>query len=119
MKYWKWLNLMPLLLFIIRDVLGMAGINPIWMLVAVALAIMNIKMAKSMMEYLLASLLLLLSCVGGMILNTYYYYYFISSDSETPIVGAFAVIVYGILVIVLTVVGAVVLAIRDHKKQHE
>ena len=48
MKYWKWLNLIPLVLFIIRDMLGMAGINPIWLLVAVALAIMNVFMAKSM-----------------------------------------------------------------------
>ncbi|SFI29358.1 hypothetical protein SAMN04487830_13826 [Pseudobutyrivibrio sp. OR37] len=74
MKYCKWMNLIPLVLFIIRDMLGMAGINPIWLLVAVALAIMNVFMAKSMREYLLASLLLLLSCVVGMILNTYYYY---------------------------------------------
>ncbi|WP_022759555.1 hypothetical protein [Butyrivibrio fibrisolvens] len=118
MKYWKWINLIPLVLFIIRDMLGMAGINPIWLLVAVALAIMNVFMAKSMREYLLASLLLLLSCVVGMILNTYYYYYFISSDFETPIVGAFVVMVYGILVLVLTGVGAVILAIKNRQKNN-
>lgn len=50
MKYWKWINLIPMVLFIIRDMLGMAGINPIWLLVAVALAIMNVFMAKSMRE---------------------------------------------------------------------
>lgn len=119
MKYWKWINIIPLVLFIIRDMLGMAGINPIWLLVALALAIMNVFMAKSMREYLLDSLLLLLSCVVGMILNTYYYYYFISSDSETPIVGAFVVMVYGILVLVLTGFGAVILAIRNRQKRHE
>jgi len=27
MKYWKWINLIPMVLFIIRDMLGMAGIN--------------------------------------------------------------------------------------------
>ncbi len=119
MKYWKWLNLIPLVLFIIRDMLGKESINPIWLLAAVALAIMNVFMAKSMREYLLASLLLFLACVVGMISNTYYYYYFISSDPETPIVGAFVVMVYGILVLLLTGVGAVILTIRNRLRHHE
>jgi len=37
--------------------------------------------------------------------------------SETPIVGAFAVMVYGIIVLVLTGVGAVILAIRNRQKR--
>ncbi len=119
MKYWKWINLIPLVLFMIRDILGMTGINPIWLLVTVALTIMNVFMTKGMREYLLVSLLLLLSCVVGMILNTYYYYYFISSDPETPIVGAFATIVYGIAVLILTGVGTSILAIRNRQKKHE
>ena len=89
MKFLKWLNLIPLVMFVIRDMLGIADINPIWMIVIAAFVIMNVFMAKSMKEYLLSSLLLLISCVAGMVLSTYYYYYFISSDFETPIVGAF------------------------------
>ncbi len=91
MKFLKWLNLIPLVMFVIRDMLGIADINPIWMIVIVAFVIMNVFMAKSMKEYLLSSLLLLISCVAGMVLSTYYYYYFISSDFETPIVGAFII----------------------------
>ena len=116
MKFLKWLNLIPLVMFVIRDMLGMADINPIWLVVVAALAIMNVFMAKSMKEYLLSSLLLLISCVVGMILGTYYYYYFISSDFETPIVGAFIAMVYGIFVLVLAGVGTAVFAIRNRKE---
>jgi hypothetical protein len=103
-------------MFVIRDMLGMADINPIWMIVIAAFVIMNVFMAKSMKEYLLSSLLLLISCVAGMILSTYYYYYFISSDFETPIVGAFIAMVYGIFVLVLAGVGTAVFAIRNRKE---
>ena len=116
MKFLKWLNLIPLVMFLIRDMLGMADINPIWLIIVAALGIMNIFMAKSMKEYLLSSLLLLISCVAGMILSTYYYYYFISSDFETPIVGAFIAMVYGIFVLVLAGVGTAVFAIRNRKE---
>ena len=57
-----------------------------------------------------------LSCVAGMMLSTYYYYYFISSDFETPIVGAFIEMVYGIFVLVLAGVGTAVFAIRNRKE---
>ncbi|WP_029319543.1 hypothetical protein [Butyrivibrio sp. AE3004] len=116
MKFLKWLNLIPLVMFVIRDMLGIADINPIWMIVIAAFVIMNVFMAKSMKEYLLSSLLLLISCVAGMILSTYYYYYFISSDFETPIVGAFIAMVYGIFVLVLAGVGTAVFAIRNRKE---
>ena len=116
MKFLKWLNLIPLVMFVIRDMLGMADINPIWMIVIAAFVIMNVFMAKSMKEYLLSSLLLLISCVAGMVLSTYYYYYFISSDFETPIVGAFIAMVYGIFVLVLAGVGTAVFAIRNRKE---
>lgn len=116
MKFLKWLNLIPLVMFVIRDMLGIADINPIWMIVIAAFVIMNVFMAKSMKEYLLSSLLLLISCVAGMILSTYYYYYFISSDFETPIVGAFIAMVYGIFVFVLAGVGTAVFAIRNRKE---
>ncbi len=117
MKFLKWLNLIPLVMFVIRDMLGMADINPIWMIVIAAFVIMNVFMAKSMKEYLLSSLLLLISCVAGMVLSTYYYYYFISSDFETPIVGAFIAMVYGIFVLVLAGVGTAVFAIRNRKEE--
>lgn len=116
MKFLKWLNLIPLVMFVIRDMLGMADINPIWMIVIAAFVIMNVFMAKSMKEYLLSSLLLLISCAAGMILSTYYYYYFISSDFETPIVGAFIAMVYGIFVLLLAGVGTAVFAIRNRKE---
>ena len=116
MKFLKWLNLIPLVMFVIRDMLGMADINPIWLVIVAALGIMNIFIAKSMKEYLLSSLVLLISCVAGMILSTYYYYYFISSDFETPIVGAFIAMVYGIFVLVLAGVGTAVFAIRNRKE---
>ncbi|WP_026659533.1 hypothetical protein [Butyrivibrio sp. AC2005] len=116
MKFLKWLNLIPLVMFVIRDMLGIADINPIWMIVIAAFVIMNVFMAKSMKEYLLSSLLLLISCVAGMVLSTYYYYYFISSDFETPIVGAFIAMVYGIFVLVLAGVGTAVFAIRNRKE---
>lgn len=116
MKFLKWLNLIPLVMFVIRDMLGIADINPIWMIVIAAFVIMNVFMAKSMKEYLLSSLLLLISCVAGMVLSTYYYYYFISSDFETPIVGAFIAMVYGIFVLVLAGAGTAVFAIRNRKE---
>ncbi len=116
MKFLKWLNLIPLVMFVIRDMLGMADINPIWMIVIAAFVIMNVFMAKSMKEYLLSSLLLLISCVAGMVLSTYYYYYFISSDFETPIVGTVIAIIYGIFVLVLAGVGSVVFAFKNRKE---
>lgn len=113
MKFLKWLNLFPLVMFLILDIMGKADINPIRMVVVGALAIMNIFIAKSMKEYLLISLMLLVASVGGMIIGTYYYYYNVNPDVETPIVGAFIAMVYGIFVLLVAGVGTAVFVIKN------
>jgi biotin transporter BioY len=115
-KFLRWVNLFPLVMFVIRDLLGMPDINPMWLLVVAAFGIMNVFVAKSMKEYLLLSLLLLISSVVGMLLGTCYYYYFCSSDFETPIVGTVIAIIYGIFVLVLAGVGSVVFAFKNRKE---
>ena len=85
MKYLKWLNLIPLIMFFIVDKLRGTLISRYLLIIIVALGIMNMFLAKRMKEYLFASLMLVASIVVGMILYTYYYYYFVSANSETPI----------------------------------
>ncbi len=87
-KYYKLLNFIPLIMFVLADCLIGSGINPVRLIIVAGLAIMNIILAKDLKDYLISSAILLVSSVVGMILDTYYYY-FISSDPETPIVGAF------------------------------
>ncbi len=116
-KYWKILNFMPLIMFVLTDALFGSGINPVRLIIVVGLAIMNIILAKDLKDYLISSAILLVSSVVGMILDTYYYYYFISSDSETPIVGAFIAMVYGIYVILLTLIGAIIVHFKKNGKQ--
>ena len=114
-KYYKILNFIPLIMFVLIDALFRSEINPISLIIVAGLAIMNIILAKDLKDYLISSVILLISSVVGMILDTYHYYYFISSDFETPIVGAFIAMVYGIYVILLTVIGAVIVHFKKKK----
>ena len=116
-KNWKMLNFIPLIMFVLMDVLFESGINPVRLIIVAGIAIMNIILAKGLKDYLISSVILLISSVVGMILDTYYYYYFISSDSETPIVGAFIAMVYGIYVILLTLIGAIIVHFKKNGKQ--
>ena len=115
MKYLKLLNLIPLGLFVILDIFGKADIDPKKLIIVVVFVIMNIFVNKSMKEYLLSSLMLFVACVGGKIIDTYYYYYNVSSDFETPIVGAFVAMVYGITVLVVAGVGTAIFALKNRK----
>ena len=114
-KYYKLLNFIPLIMFVLVDCLIGSGINPIRLIIVAGLAIMNIILANGLKDYFISSVILLISSVVGMILDTYYYYYMISSDPETPIVGAFIAMVYGIYVILLTVIGAVIVHLKKKK----
>lgn len=76
-------------------------------------------LAKSMKEYLIASLILVAATVVGMILYTYYYYYFVSANSEAPIFGAALMIVYGFIALAVAAVGTVGVVIKDRKNKEE
>ena len=110
MRYLKWLNLIPLIMFFIVDKLRGTLISRYLLIIIVALGIMNMFLAKSMRKYLFASLMLVASTVVGMILYTYYYYYFVSANSEAPIFGAALMMVYGFIAFA---VGTVVVVIKE------
>ena len=113
MKYLKWLNLIPLIMFFIVDKLRGTLISRYLLIIIVVLGVMNMLIAKGMKEYCISSLLLVVSTVAGMILYTYYYYYFVSAGPETPIFGAAIMMVYGFIAFAVAAVGTVVVVIKD------
>lgn len=113
MKYLKFLNLIPLIVFFVVVRLGGMLISEYLLIMIVVLGVMNMCLAKGMKDYLFSSILLVVSTVVGVILLTLYYYYFVSNDFETPIVGAFAVLLYGLLAAVVAFVGTAVVVIKD------
>lgn len=116
MKNLKWLNLIMLVMFIIIDGVRGTVISRFSIGIIIALVIMNMCISNDMKEYLISSAMLVVSTVTGMILFTYYYYNFVSSDFETPIVGAFMMMVYGMISLAVAAVGAVVVVIKDRTK---
>ena len=119
MRYLKWLNLIPLIMFFIVDKLRGTLISRYLLIIIVALGVMNMFLAKGMKEYLISSLILVASIVVGMILYTYYYYYFVSANPEAPIFGAAIMMVYGIIAFAVAAVGTVVVVIKDRKNKGE
>ena len=115
MKYLKWLNLIPLIMFFITDKVRGTLVSIYLLIIIVALGVMNMLIAKGMKEYLISSVMLVASTVAGMIFYTYYYYYSVSANSEAPIVGAFIMIVYGMIAFAVAAVGAAVVVIKDRK----
>lgn len=116
-KYYKLLNLIPLVLFIIFDCVLAIGINPVRPVFVALLLIMDIFLAKGMKDYLLSAVMLFVSSIVGIIISVTCYYYFISSDFETPIVGAFIALVYALGLAVMIGIGVIIVHIR--KKLNE
>ena len=115
MKYLKFLNLIPLIMFFIVDKVRGTLISRYLLIIIVVLGVMNICFAKGMKEYCISSLMLVVSTVAGMILYTYYYYYFVSADPEAPIFGAAIMMVYGFIAFAVAAVGTVAVVIKDKK----
>lgn len=113
MKYLKWLNMIPLIMFFIVDKLRGTLISRYLIIIIVVLGVMNMLIAKGMKEYCISSLMLVVSTVAGMILYTYYYYYFVSANPEAPIFGAAIMMVYGFIALAVAAVGTVVVVIKD------
>ena len=76
MRYLKWLNLIPLIMFFIVDKLRGTLICRYLLVTIILLGVINMCLAKGMKEYLFFSLLLVLSTAGGVVLYTLYYYNF-------------------------------------------
>lgn len=115
MKYIKFLNLLPLIMFILWDKLVGTLVTPVPFIIIIAFAALNIIFCKSMKEYLISSIMLVVSTIVGVILLSYYSYYLVDANPETPIVGAFVMIVYGVFAAILSGVGALIAANRIHK----
>lgn len=113
MRYLKWLNLVPFIMFFVVDELRGTLISRYPLIVIVLFGVMNMCLAKGMKAYLLSSLILVLSTAGGVILYTLYYYNFVSADFETPIVGVFVMMLYGLFAVVVAAVGTVGVVIKD------
>ena len=113
MKYLKFLNLLPLIMFFVVDNVRGTLISRYLLIIIVVLGVMNMLIAKGMKEYCISSLLLVVSTVAGMILYTYYYYYFVSASPETPIFGAAIMMAYGFIALAVAAVGTVVVVIKD------
>ena len=115
MRYLKWLNLIPLIMFFIVDKLRGTLISRYLLIVIVVLGVMNMLIAKGLKEYCISSMMLVVSTVAGMILYTYYYYYFVSASPETPIFGAAIMMAYGFIALAVAAVGTVVVVIKVRK----
>ena len=100
-------------MFFIVDKLRGTLISRYLLVTIILLGVINMCLAKGMKEYLFFSLLLVLSTAGGVVLYTLYYYNFVSADFETPIVGVFVMMLYGIVAAVVAAVGTVVVVIKD------
>ncbi len=119
MKYLKFLNLIPLVMYFIADRLGVIVINPVTTGIVVALALMNIVLCDNLKDFFLSSLMLIGSGVIGIILMTYFDYYFINADPETPIVGAYMVIVYAEFMLFFIALGIGVMVLKNLKKKRD
>ena len=115
MKYLKFLNLLPLIMFFVVDNVRGTLISRYLLIIIVVLGVMNMLIAKGMKEYCISSLMLVVSTAAGMILYTYYYYYFVSAGPETPIFGAAIMMVYGFIALAVAAVGTVVVVIKVRK----
>lgn len=113
MKYYKFINLLPLVMFILMDIILGANIMPVRFVIIVALAVMNVLLAKDMKDYLISSFILVVSTIIGVILRAYYSYYFIDANPETPIIGAAVMMVYAAFVLIVTIAGMAIFAIRN------
>ena len=113
MRYLKFQNLIPLIMFFIVDKLRGTLISRYLLIIIVVLGVINMLIAKGMKEYCISSLMLVVSTAAGMILYTYYYYYFISAGPETPIFGAAIMMAYGFIALAVAAVGTVVVVIKD------
>ncbi len=115
MKYLKFLNLLPLIMFFVVDNVRGTLISRYLLIIIVVLGVMNMLIAKGMKEYCISSLMLVVSTVAGMILYTNYYYYFVSANPEAPIFGAAIMMVYGFIALAVAAVGTVVVVIKVRK----
>ncbi len=115
MKYIKFLNLLPLVMFILWDKLKRTLVTPEPFIIIIALAVLNVILCKNMKEYLISSIMLVVSTAAGIIALSYYSYYFVEANPETPIVGAFVMIVYGFFAVVIAGIGALIAAGRMKK----
>ncbi len=113
MKYYKFFNLIPLVMFVLMDMILGSDIMPIRFVIVAALVIMNVLLSGSMKDYLVSSLILVVSTVVGVILRAYYSYYFIEANPDTPIVGAAVMMVYAIFVLTVAAIGIALFAIRN------
>ena len=113
MRYLKFLNLIPLIMFFIVDKLRGTLISRYLLIIIVVLGVINMLIAKGMKEYCISSLMLVVSTAAGMILYTYYYYYFVSAGPETPIFGAAIMMVYGFIALAVAAVGTFLVVIKD------
>ncbi|WP_242835597.1 hypothetical protein [Butyrivibrio sp. AC2005] len=123
LRYLRSLNLLPLGMFFLMYFQSETILHRAPLVLVVVLGIINALISKNMKEYLLSSLMLFLSCILGMIIFAYYYYYRIQMADEVPIIAAFVVMVYAIVVLNAFAVGSVVVVIRDRvqrvKRQEE
>ena len=116
MEYIKFLNLLPLIMFILWDKLKRTLVTPEPFIIIIVFAVLNVIFCKSMKEYVISSIMLVVSTVAGIIALSYYSYYLVEANPETPIVGAFVMIVYGIFTAVISGIGALIAAGRIKKK---
>ncbi len=122
-RYLRFLNLLPLGMFFLMYFQSGTILHRAPLVLVVILGIANAFISMNMKEYLISSLMLFFSCVLGMIIFAYYYYYCIQMADEVPIIAAFVVMVYAIVVFTAFAVGSVVVVIRDRvqrvKRQEE
>lgn len=112
MKYLKLLNLIPLIVFFAVDRLFDSLVNPIPIIIIIALGVMNTVLSKNMKEYLISSVILVVLSVIGMIFEAYYYYYFVNPDPEAPIYATALVIIYAIFALVVAGIGTAIMAFK-------
>ncbi|WP_242833019.1 hypothetical protein [Butyrivibrio sp. LC3010] len=113
MRYLKFLDLIPLIMFFIVDKVRGTLISRYLLIIIVVLGVINMLIAKGMKEYCISSLMLVVSTAAGMILYTYYYYYFVSAGPETPIFGAAIMMVYGFIREDETITGGLILGYSE------
>ncbi len=113
LRYLKFLNLLPLCMFFLMYFQSGTILHRAPLFLVVILTIMNVFISKDMKEYLISSMMLFLSCALGMIIFAYYYYYFIQMADDVPIIAAFVVMVYAIIVLTAFAIGAVIVVLRN------
>ena len=115
MKKMRLLNLLPIVMFVVMDLLYVNFGSGTPLVLLLVLGVTSICVEKNMKGFFFSQGILVVSCVIGMILACCYEYYFRGHDDWVPIIGTVLIQIYVIALVLLTLIGALAMVIKKKK----